>query len=81
MRDFTDNDLLDLELKYKDNFEVLELITALKDSYAEIKDLEDDYNELKSFLQKIKDSIDAAISCGDTEDLIEELSERIKAYL
>lgn len=87
MRDFTDNDILDLEIKYKDNHEVLDLIAALKDSYAEIKGLEkvDDYEgqyeELKSFLQEIKDEIDSAIATDNTEDLIEELSERIEAIL
>lgn len=41
MTELSENDLLTLELKYKDNPEVLQLIEALKDAYYLISELQE----------------------------------------
>ena len=77
MREFDDNDLLDLQIEYKNDQTVLDLIEALKDAY------EDNYNEMEQFMSDIADELESAChaTLQDAIDFENELEERIREFM
>lgn len=56
MQHYTSNDLLSLQLKYKNNQEVLDLISVISDQKS-IEDLEDELSTANTTIEELEDTV------------------------